>query len=107
MQRLIMNAPEGLVVDHIDGDTLNNVRSNLRLCTQRQNQFNRRGKRNSSSRFRGVNLHRRHWRAEIFCLDGSRKYLGSFDNEVDAARAWNAAAIVEHGEFARLNVIEE
>jgi hypothetical protein len=108
MHRVITNAPEGVLVDHIDGNTLNNQRSNLRLCTNQQNGMNRKPRQNGSSRYKGVtwNPSNRCWVAQIKAA-GNIQYLGSFKDERDAAREYNNAARQHFGEFARLNVIEE
>ena len=103
MHRLILDAPKGLEVDHIDGNGLNNQRSNLRLCTRTQNARNARRRKNGSSRFKGVCKTREgRWNARIYA-NGKRANLGVFKNEADAARAYDAAAAEAFGEFARLN----
>ncbi len=103
MHRLILDAPQGLQVDHIDGDGLNNQRSNLRLVTQAQNQQNRRTPR-GTSRFKGVSWRKnqQRWRATIK-LDGKTKELGNFQNETEAARAYDRAASEHYGSFACTN----
>lgn len=108
LHRLIINAPDGLLVDHRNTDTLDNRRSNLRLATRSQNSFNRqKTKSKTSSRFIGVCFDKRKglWSA---CINFNRKriWLGYFKNEIDAARAYDAAAKKYHGEFARLNFAE-
>lgn len=98
MARLIMGLGFGspYKVDHIDHDTLNNCRSNLRVVTHAQNHQNRRaeGDRGTSSRFRGVSFRKdkkkRPWHA-YGCIDGKLKHLGFFEDEqeaADAAAAW-------------------
>ncbi|MBN1363140.1 MAG: HNH endonuclease [Sedimentisphaerales bacterium] len=108
MHRAIMNPPPGMVVDHIDGNRSNNRRANLRVCTPEQNARNRRLRRDGSSRFKGVSFHRlsRKWIASI-CYDGKQIYLGSFDDETEAARAYDRKARDLFGEFARLNFPED
>ena len=103
MHRLIMQAPSGLVVDHIDGNGLNNRRSNLRLCTQAQNCRNARP-RAGTSRFKGVRAHNApgQFAAEI-TFEGRAQYIGSFDDEIEAAIAYDLRAVVLFAEFARLN----
>ena len=105
MHRLIMDAPDGVEVDHINGDRLDNRRCNLRLCTHRQNLRNRKRQDNGSSRYKGVHKSAGKWRAQIG-YDGKTHHLGYFTDEADAARAYNEAASEHFGEFARLNVFK-
>jgi hypothetical protein len=99
-----MNAPDNLLVDHRNGNSLDNRRDNLRLATNSQNQYNKRKKPNTSSRFLGVAFHKknRKWTAYLQA-SGKRIYLGSFNSEIEAARVRDAAAKKHRGEFARLN----
>lgn len=96
----------GKKIDHIDGNGLNCVRSNLRVATMSQNQWNKRKGRSgsSTSRYKGVDWHRlgKKWRARIVQYRVSR-HLGLFVSEEDAARAYDAAARRLFGEFAALN----
>jgi len=104
MHREIMNAPEGLLVDHIDGNGLNNRRNNLRLATPAQNAMNRRARCDGRSRYKGVRRGRRSkkW-AAVICREGKDRRLGSFTDEVEAARAYDRAAEKLFGEFAYVN----
>lgn len=110
MSRLIMKITDPKIfIDHIDGNTFNNQKSNLRLATPRQNSRNI-GKRkgNYTSKYKGVNWNKvkNKWDSRI-ATDHGRVHVGYFDNEIDAAKAWNNAAVKYHKEFARLNVIKE
>jgi hypothetical protein len=93
-------------VDHIDGNGLNNQRTNLRPVTEAQNSANRKKTGGRTSTFKGVNWqkHAQKWRAEIR-VGGKNFHLGYFVNEQDAAKAYNAAALQHYGEFAKLNDI--
>lgn len=103
MHRLIMCPPEGMFVDHIDGDGLNNRRSNLRIVTKQQNAFNQ-AKSLGKSRFKGVSYETSSnmWRATI-CIDGVKKSLGRHAVEEDAAIAYDLAAVKWFGDHAKLN----
>lgn len=105
LHRFIMAAPVGMEVDHIDGNPLNNCRANLRLCTSRENNQNRRPKAYGSSAYKGVSWDKRHqkWAAQIM-LNGKQKCIGRFLSELEAANAYDAAAIEMFGAFARINV---
>jgi hypothetical protein len=103
MHREILGAEPGLLVDHINGNCLNNRRANLRICTHSENLRNTRA-RGGSSRFKGVgwHKHRGKWTARIV-VAGRRIALGYYADELAAAAAYDAAAITYFGEFARLN----
>lgn len=94
----------GINSDHIDGDGLNNRRSNLRPATQQQNTRNRSKSATNTSGFKGVcrTPQEGKWRARI-AVNCSTKFIGLFDSPEEAARAYDAAAIQLHGEFAKLN----
>lgn len=107
LHRKLMCPPPGMVVDHIDGDTLNNTRANLRVCTQRENSRNRR-KGGGANRFKGVYSDKR-WPTRFLAtigVDYRSIKLGWFGSEAEAARAYDDAARKLHGEFARLNFPE-
>lgn len=100
------------VVDHKDGNTLNNQRSNLRICSYVENCRNRRKDRRKgipcSSQYKGVSLVKSLGRYMASIKTSERWVnLGYFNNEIDAAIVYNEAAKIHHGEFARLNVIPE
>jgi len=108
MHREIMQPPEGMVVDHVDGNKANNCRFNLRVCTRRENQGNLPKQRGTHSRFKGVSYNKRRDRYFAQCdFGGKHRWLGFFDDEVEAARAYDHAAVEECGEFARVNFPQE
>jgi hypothetical protein len=89
-------------VDHINGDTTDNRLSNLRLCTQQQNMWNQRLRRNSSTGFKGVSKDKVSGRFRaVIGHNRKRFYLGTFDTAEAAHEAYKAAAIKHFGEFAR------
>ncbi|MBN2020335.1 MAG: HNH endonuclease [Sedimentisphaerales bacterium] len=104
LQREIVNPPPGLVVDHLNRDPLDNRLANLRPATHSQNTQNSTKKKNASSKFFGVWFHKPSgkWCASIR-YNGKSIWLGSFDNEIDAALAYDAAARKYYGEFAKVN----
>ena len=78
LQRFLTDCPDGLVVDHINHDTYDNRKENLRVCTQKENSHNRK-------RQGGVYKHEKKWKATIR-VDGKRKYLGIYDTYEEALR---------------------
>lgn len=107
MHREILRPCDGLMVDHINHDGLDNRRENLRLASAAENNCNRRGPLGKSSRYKGVTRTKRGkpWRATI-TVGKRRIHLGRYDSEIEAARAYDAAARKYHGEFACLNMDE-
>ncbi|KKL21312.1 hypothetical protein LCGC14_2446720 [marine sediment metagenome] len=105
MHRLIMNPTVTEQIDHIDGNGLNNRKSNLRICNGQQNQQNRRPTRKASSQYKGVAWHKRSkkWIARI-TVDKKIIHLGYFNDEESAARVYDKAAKKYFGEFARINL---
>lgn len=102
MHRYIMGAGPGDVLDHIDGNPLNNRRENLRFCTHAQNMKNRRTHNTNATGYKGVQPRDGGW---LVCIhaDGKRTYVGFFDDPIEAALAYDRAAKRLHGDFARLN----
>jgi hypothetical protein len=98
IHRVIMNAPKGFVVDHIDGNTLNNSKSNLRVCTQSKNIMNRVTGKNNKSGKTGVKKYKNKWIATI-TENGSPKRLGSFNTIEEAIRAREIAEEEIYKEF--------
>jgi HNH endonuclease/AP2 domain len=106
MHRLLMNPLPGVLVDHINGNGLDNQRCNLRLATNAQNQQNRFARHGGSSRFKGVNFDpsrpNKPWRSQIYC-NGVKHYLGRFNTEEEAALVYDATAQRLFGAFCNLN----
>lgn len=102
MHRFILNAPASKLVDHINGDRLDNRRCNLRLCTHAENQRNGKRPSNNTSGFKGVHWRkdRQRWYAEIY-VNNARVHLGCYQSKEAAAEAYRTAALKYHGEFAR------
>ena len=103
MHRLIIGAPEGISVDHINRNSTDNRRCNLRLCTNSENMHNRGPQTNNVSGFKGVSWNKRDrkWQSHI-CLRGKRMHLGYFSSPEDAFAAYCSAATRFHGKFACL-----
>lgn len=101
MHRVIIVASKGVLVDHRDGNGLHNFRNNLRICSNAQNQMNRRVATGSSG-LKGVGRHRGKWQARI-TVDGRERYLGLFDDLIDASTAYDEAATNLFGSFAAVN----
>lgn len=108
MHRLIMKPTERIVVDHINGDGLDNRRCNLRLASYSQNGQNRRNQQNNKSGFKGVGWSKRNRKWQAYIQINSRQlHLGYFDNPITAALAYDRASAEHHGEFARPNFSRE
>lgn len=101
LHRFILGAGPGMMVDHINGDGLDNRRENLRLADASLNNVNR-GHYAPKSGYRGVYPACRRWVAAI-SVSGRNIRLGRFASAEDAARAYDVAAARHFGEFARLN----
>lgn len=106
MHRIIMDAPRNMQVDHINHNTLDNRKRNLRLCTHNQNQQNQTPSKNTLSQYKGVSWakQRKKWVARIG-INKKRLFLGYFKNEEQAAIAYNKAAKELFGEYALLNEV--
>lgn len=95
LHRYLMQATSCQSIDHIDGNKLNNQKSNLRFCTNSQNQANRKMKGYS------WNLKDKKWRAKI-TINHKQMHLGSYNTEAEAKEAYNQAKIKYYGDFARI-----
>jgi len=111
LHRVILGVTDPEIkVDHKDGNGLNNVRYNLRVCTTAENTRNKQKSKGNTSGFKGVCWHKRDkcWAVQI-CVDYKGVHLGHFpgtpEGKIEAAKAYNVAAIKYYGEFARLNNI--
>ncbi len=107
IHRIIMNCPDNMYVDHKNHNGLDNRRSNLRICTNKQNIMNSKKFKIGSSEYKGVSWqkNRRKWHSYIH-YNYKKIHLGSFDNEKKAALAYNNAAKKYFGEYAYLNEIK-
>lgn len=104
LHRVIMNAPAGFDVDHINHNQLDNRRCNLRVATHAQNLWNSKKRKGCSSKYKGVYWAKRdnRWSAAIES-EGKRYFLGNYKDEIDAAKAYDKAATKYFGEHANLN----
>lgn len=104
MHRLIVVASGGKVIDHKNGDTLDNRRSNLRICEHRENIRNQRKRKPSLSKYKGLakGKGRKYWQVQIG-VNGKKITVGNFEDEEEAARAYDKAARQYYGEFAATN----
>lgn len=103
LHRLLTGATGKNVVDHINGDTLDNRRENLRVCTTQENLRNAAPRANTATGLKGVSLTRKGRFKAGITVDGNRHHLGVFDTPEEAGAAYDRAAIARFGEFARLN----
>ncbi len=108
MARQILGLEKGdpREADHVDHNTLDNRRDNLRVCTHQQNSSNRKVRSNTSSQYKGVCWHRlaKKWMVGIM-VNGESKYLGLYESETEAALVYNKAAKKYHGVFACVNQV--
>lgn len=104
MHRVIFNVPDGLMVDHINGNTLDNRKKNLRIATRSENMWNRRKTKLNKTGYKGVRMKEKSKKYEAtIAVNKKWLHLGYFNTPQEAARAYNSAAQKYHGQFARLN----
>jgi hypothetical protein len=103
MHRDVMGTDKSLI-DHIDGNPLNNTKENLRIANYQLNARNAKSKSGTVSKFKGVTYVKESnkWRVRI-CINGRNKQIGYFRDEIEAAKAYDDKAFELFGEFARLN----
>lgn len=103
MHRLLLNCPKGMEVDHINGNTLDNRKSNLRVTTRGENAKNRKVQRNKTG-YKGVFINNRGqgYSARIQ-VDGKRINIGTYKDPLDAAKAYDNAALLYHKQYAKTN----
>jgi len=106
VHNIVMDVPDGFLVDHVNHNTLDNRKVNLRVCTKQENSFNKKKIESCSSRFKGVcwNKRKNKWQAEIK-FNGKSYFLGYFGNENEAATIYNERAKSFFGEYAYLNEV--
>ena len=105
MHREIMGEPKGKIIDHINHNGLDNRKANLRVVTSQQNTWNKRKQRGGySSRYKGVSWFKRlgKWQVRI-TYNGKSIFIGYFDDQITAARAYDAKAAELYGDYAALN----
>lgn len=107
MHRAIMNPPDNKQIDHINHNTLDNRRENLRICTRSNNQMNRGLQSNSTTGYKGVCFDKYKQRFISYLkLNGKQIRFGYCHTPEEAARRYNKAALEMFGEFAMLNDLE-
>jgi hypothetical protein len=107
MHRYIIKAKEGEIVDHINNIKHDNSEDNLRIASSGLNNHNRTKSKSASSKYFGVSFYKKDkkWRSTITC-NRVNHYLGTYENEIDAAKAYNEKAIELYGEHANLNIFD-
>ncbi len=105
MHRILLRAHKGVLVDHVDRNPLNNQKINLRVASALQNAQNRSPRKCRISKYKGIHKVNGKWRVRIQ-VNGERIHIGYYDNDLDAARAYDKAAKHYFKEFAYLNFKE-
>ena len=107
LHRLVLNLKkgDGLIVDHINGNRLDNRKKNLRLVNHIQNARNRKVQKDNASGYKGVFRSGKKYRARI-SVNNKLYNLGTYSTKEEAAKKYNEAALKYFGEYAKLNVIK-
>lgn len=100
LHRMLMNCKNPMFVDHINGDTLDNRKSNLRVLTNRQNQWNQKRVRGFVP-YKGVTFENGAYRSRIR-INGKKKSLGRFKTAIEASNAYNQASLELHGSYSHI-----
>ncbi len=108
LHRYLLNAGSCTIVDHINGNTLDNRKCNLRLVTKSLNALNSKKRSNTSSKYKGVTWNRtnKNWTAQASFMR-KHYYIGSYNSEIDAAKAYNFFMFSRANGYAKLNKIDE
>lgn len=108
MHRQIMNCPDNMEVDHINGNRLDNRKENLRLCSRLENCKNISTPITNNSGYKGVSLDKRRGKFRAYItIENKQKWLGYFNTAKEAAVKYNEAAIEYYKEFAKLNEVND
>jgi hypothetical protein len=101
MHKYLLNPPKGMDVDHLNGNGLDNRRSNIRICTRMQNRWNIEKLPTNTSGFKGVYWRKDRKRYEAFAYKNNKRYSGGYFKDIeDAHQAQIKLSIKLHGEFS-------
>jgi len=103
MHRLIMGHPDGKYIDHRNGNTLDNQRQNLRVCSKSENMRNSKPQKRAKSGYKGVSVASKTTFSAHIRIGNRLMHIGNFKSAIEAARAYNEHALKHFGEFARIN----
>lgn len=106
LHRVIANCPDDKIIDHINHNTLDNRKENLRICVNAENCRNmNKPKHGVTSVYKGVRKYRNNKYSVCIKYNKKQIHIGYYDSEIEAAKAYDKAALKYHGEFAKLNII--